>query len=288
MQYSVVIPTLHAGKGFHCLLDALLKQTIHPEIILVVDSQSDDDTVQQAKEYKCVRLIEIKRSDFDHGGTRNFAFKECNTPVVVMMTQDALPVDSECMENLLAPLMDERVAAVCARQVAKPEAKLVEKVVREFRYPETRLTWSKDDTQKLGIRSYLLSDVCTAYRRSAYNDVGGFESPIITNEDMLIAADFLDAGYRLAYQSEACVWHSHQYSLWQEYQRNYLIGAFLARYGYRFDTGEMSEGIKMVRFVTCRLFQMHRVKEIIPFWFDCVARFLGTRAGKRDERRRKW
>ena len=86
----------------------------------------------------------------------------------------------------------------------------------------------------LGIRSFLLSDSCAAYRRSAYESVGGFTHPIETNEDMLIAADFLRAGYALVYQAEARVLHAHNYSLLQEYRRNRKIGAFLVRYSERF------------------------------------------------------
>ena len=198
------------------------------------------------------------------------------------MTQDALPTDSRCMENLLSLLSDERVAAVCARQIARPEARAAEKAFREFRYPNKSVVWNKEDVPKLGIRAYLLSDVCSAYRRTAFEAVGGFECPIIADEDMLIAADFLDAGYYLAYQADACVWHSHRYTFRQEYQRNERIGQFLARYGHRFEVaGVMGEGLRMGRFVTKRLLQQGKVLAIIPFWWNCAAKLLGSRAGKR-------
>ena len=248
----------------------------------MVDSESEDETPRLAKAHSGVRLISIKRQEFDHGGTRDMAMRACQSPVVVFMTQDALPTDSRCMENLLSPLADERVAAVCARQVARPEAWESEKAFREFRYPNKSEVWSKEDVSRLGIRSYLLSDACSAYRRSAYEAVGGFERPIITDEDMLIAADFLDAGYRLAYQADACVWHSHRYTFRQEYQRNYRIGQFLSRYGHRFDAaGEMGEGLRMVRFVTRRLLTEGKNLQIVPFWWRCAAKFMGSRAGKR-------
>ena len=213
------------------------------------------------------------------------AFHACQSPVVVFMTQDALPTDSRCMENLLFPLTDERVAAVCARQIARPEARASEKAFREFRYPKKSEVWNKEDVPRLGIRAYLLSDACSAYRRTAYEAVGGFEHPIITDEDMLIAADFLNAGYRLAYQADACVWHSHRYTFRQEYQRNYRIGQFLARYGHRFGgSGEMGEGLRMIGFVTKKLLQKGKVWEIPPFWVNCAAKFLGSRAGKGSKR----
>ncbi len=282
MKYSVIIPTLNAGKKLGCLINALLMQTLPPAEIVVVDSESDDDAIQQAKECDQVRVIKIKRTEFDHGGTRDMAIRACTTPVVVMMTQDALPEGVQCIEKLLEPLVEPNGAAVCARQVAYDNATAAEKAVREFRYPDTSCVWNKEEIKQKGIASYLLSDVCTAYRVSAYEAVGGFKNPIITNEDMLIAADFLDAGYKLAYQAEAVVRHSHHYTLKQEYRRNYLIGQFLAKYGDRFGTeGEMGEGIRLVKFVTQKLVTEHRVSEILPFWLNCASRLLGNRRGKR-------
>ena len=54
----------------------------------------------------------------------------------------------------------------------------------------------------------------------AYLAVGGFDAPIITNEDMMMAAKLLHAGYALAYTPEAAVYHSHRYTMEEEYRRN--------------------------------------------------------------------
>jgi hypothetical protein len=43
---------------------------------------------------------------------------------------------------------------------------------------------------------------------------------------MLIAADLLRAGYRLAYSARAAVWHSHNHTLKQEYERHLLLQLF--------------------------------------------------------------
>ncbi len=281
MQYTVIIPTLNPGQALRKLLDALRRQTVPPEEIVVADSESDDGTAEWARKEPGVRYIPVKRKDFDHGGTRDAALRTCATPFVVFMTQDALPADEGCMEELLAPFEDPLVAAVCARQAARPEAKSAEKAVRAFRYPEENDVWSKEDTGRRGVRSYLLSDVCAAYRVSAYEAVGGFTRPIGTNEDMLIAADLLDAGYRLAYRGSAAVWHSHDYTLRQEYERNRKIGRFLAVYGERFGS-VTGEGIALAKSVTATLIKEGKIHEVIPFWMNCAARLLGNRSGRRQ------
>ncbi len=282
MEYAAAIPTLNPGETLLTLIDSLLGQTISPKEILIVDSGSEDGFPEAAEKKERVQLISIRRETFDHGGTRDMALRSCKTPVVVMMTQDALPVNDRCMEELMKPFADQRVAAVCARQVAYAHARTAEKAVRAFRYPEVSDAWEKKDLQRKGISAFLLSDTCTAYRVSAYTAVGGFTHPIATNEDMLIAADFLDAGYKLAYQAEAAVWHSHDYTLRQEYERNRKIGQFLQQYGHRFGDGKVAgEGMKMVKYVSGRLIKEGKIGEVIPFWFNCAARLLGNRAGKK-------
>ena len=284
--YTVIIPTLNAAETLPRQLDAVLGQRPAPEAVIVVDSQSDDGTVALAASLPGVRVIPIRRGDFDHGGTRDMAIRACGTPFVVLLTQDALPMGPSWAEALLEPFGDERVAAVCARQVARPGARAYEKAVRAFRYPGQSREWGRADLPGLGVRGYLLSDVCAAYRRSAYDAVGGFEHPLMTNEDMLIAADLLNAGWRLAYSAEAVVWHSHNHTLKQEYARNRLIGEFLERYRERFSgAGETGEGLRLVREVSLTLARQGKPGELAAFWLNCGARLLGNRAGKRRARR---
>ena len=282
MRYTVVIPVLNGGEALQTLTDTLLEQTVPPEEIVIVDSASEDGAAQKAAGKERVRLIGIERKAFDHGGTRDMALRTCGTPFVVMMTQDALPTDRQCMERLLEPFRDPRVAAVCARQTAYPGAKAAEKAVRAFRYAEESDVWGKEDAARRGIRAWLLSDVCAAYRVSAYEQAGGFTHPLETNEDMLMAADLLDAGFRLAYRGDAAVYHSHEFTLRQEYERNRKIGQFLAQYGDRFRGGSVGgEGLRLVRTVSAGLLKKGKIGELIAFWGNCVARILGNRAGKR-------
>lgn len=282
MQYAVIVPVLNAGPALLSLVDSLLEQTIQPEEILIVDSASDDEYPAQAAKKEKVRLISIRRESFDHGGTRDMALRSCTTPFVVMMTQDAVPVNNQCMENLLAPFADPQVAAICGRQIAKPDAKPAEKAVREFRYPAESDVWEKKDIERKGIAAFLLSDVCAAYRVSAFEAVGGFKQPLETNEDMLIAADFLDAGYKLAYQGDAMVYHSHDYTLRQEYERNRKIGIFMQKYGNRFAGSSVNgEGIRLVKSVTGKLLKEGHLVSIPSFGMNCAARLLGSRNGKK-------
>ena len=208
MSVSAILPTLNAAGEIAALLAALMGQTQPPDEILVVDSGSTDGTAELARAHGA-RVMSIPRDRFDHGGTRDAALRQTTGEFVLFLTQDALPANERYIEQLLLPFADERIAAASGRQLPRPDTRPYVQAVQLYRYPAQSRTWGSEDREALGIRAYHLSDVCSAYRRSAYEAVGGFPHPLPTNEDMLIAAAFLDAGYRLAYCADAAVVHSH-------------------------------------------------------------------------------
>lgn len=285
MRISLIIPTLNAGKELGGLLAALRAQTVPPDEIIVVDSASEDDT-QAVAEAAGVTFIPIAREDFDHGGTRHMALERSGGNVVIFMTQDAMPADAQAIENLLAQLDDPQIAAVSGRHVPKADTRPCEALVRLHNYPAESRVWGAEAVETMGIRAFMISDVFSAYRREAYLQVGGFDRPIMTNEDMLMAQKLLDAGYRIAYAGNACVQHAHNLTLKQQFQRNYLVGRTMKRYEARFcRVQEVGTGMTLAKDVLSRLIRRGQLVEACRFTLDCAARLAGNRLGRHDEAR---
>ncbi|MDD3409452.1 MAG: glycosyltransferase family 2 protein [Eubacteriales bacterium] len=280
---AVIIPTLNAADTLPALLETLLAQQPPPDELVVVDSASTDGTAELAGRYAGVRVLPIARESFDHGGTRDWALRQTRAEFVCFLTQDALPMDDGYLRSLTAPFADERVAAVCGRQVAREDARPEEALTRAFNYPAESFVRSADDLPRLGIKAFFLSDTCSAYRRAAYEAAGGFEHPIRTNEDMLMAARLIAAGWRIAYCAEARVRHSHTLTLRQEYRRNREVGAFLKKYEPAFGGASAdAEGLRYVRTVSWALLRKGQVGAWARFGCACVAKLLGSRAGRRQ------
>ena len=286
MKVSVIIPTLNAERWITQQLNSLLSQSIETEII-VIDSGSVDATSAIVKRFAPrVRLIEIPNEDFDHGGTRDFALRQSRGDFVLFLTQDAIPTDERCVEKLLAPFSDGRVAGVFGRQIAREDAPEYEKMTRLFNYPETGRVWDEADIPRYGVKSYFFSNSCSALRRLAYEAVGGFDAPILTNEDMMLAAKLLHAGWSLAYAPEAVVRHSHENTLAMEYARNVKIGIVMEQYRERLIGAKSTgEGLRLVRFVSGKLLLAGKLLQIPVFLTHAAARFAGNRAGKRQGRK---
>ena len=285
MRISLIIPTLGGAKDLPALMTRLKNQTVPPDEIIIVDSGSTDGTAQLARELGA-QVIEIERRDFDHGGTRDMALRRSRGEFVLFMTQDALPVDEYYIERLIAPFDDPRVAAVGGRQKPKDNARPFERLVREHNYPKDIRVWDASAIPQMGVRAFLISDVCSAYRRSAYLNAGGFDHPIMTNEDMLMAQRLLADGHLLCYCGAAAVLHSHNMTLSQQFKRNYIVGRTMKRYEARFShVSEMGEGTKLAKAVLIALIKEGRPLEALRFSMDCAARLLGNRLGRMQESR---
>lgn len=288
MDVSVIIPTLNAEHEIEDLLAALERQSLRPMEILVVDSASDDDTVPLVKMHEGIRLLQIERCDFNHGATRDMALRATTGDFVCFLTQDALPASDAYLERLVTPMVgDPSIALVSGRQLPKADARRFEQLVRSFNYPDSPSVRSKSDLNKCGIKTFFASDSCSAYRRTAYLDCGGFEY-VNTNEDMLMAARFVASGLKVAYEPGAEVYHSHNLTPSQQFARNRAVGMFLESHSDDLmHASEIGEGGRLVKAVSSQLLREGNLTEFIAFGVDCCARLLGNRAGRRGARKER-
>lgn len=284
---SVIIPTLNAEGEIGPLIQNHISQTLAPSEILVVDSSSDDRTAEEVDKAassgggSCVRLLEIERSDFNHGGTRRMAVDRTFGEFILLLTQDAVPLDEAFIERLVSPFSDERIAISTGRQVPKSDAVRYEQLVREFNYPRESYVRSSADLERCGIKTYFTSDVCCAYRRSAYEELGGFPESCNTSEDMHLAIRAISRGWSIAYAADAAVLHSHNLTPPQQFRRNLEVGYFLeTQKDLLGGISETGEGMRLVRSVASQLLSEGRAGQLISFLIDCSARLLGNRCGR--------
>lgn len=286
-KVSVVIPTLNAAKRLPSLVQALLEQTIPPYEILIIDSSSEDGTIDTVQHISCVQTKIIDRKHFNHGLTRHEAIKDTSGEYICFFTDDAIPANNELIHNLTALFADQQIAMVSGRQIPKPDARRYEQLIRQYNYPPVSSVRSQSDISTLGIKAFFASDACSAYRRSSYLEVGGFEE-VNTNEDMLIAARFLNNGYKVAYAADAVVQHSHNLSLKQQYERNKAISLFMDTHQAELgDINATGEGISLVKTVSSQLLKEHNITELIAFFGDCTARYFGNIAGRRHGKKQR-
>jgi len=248
MSISVIIPTLNAGRYLPDQLSMLQSQKCKALEIIIIDSESTDATTKIAREAGC-KVYNITRKDFNHGGTRNIAAGYAKGKYLVFLTQDALPVDTNLLHNLALPLEKDLNAAMgYGRQIAYGHARSIEKFVREFNYPPESYIKQKTDIDSLGVKTFFCSNACAIYNKQIFTELGGFREDTIMNEDMEFVFRAVMSDYKACYAADAAVWHSHDYTLSEQFKRYVDIGVFFANNPVlKSYSKNESEGLRYIR-----------------------------------------
>lgn len=279
MRLSVIIPTLNAGTQIEDLLSRLSTQDVKPYETIVIDSSSDDATVEIAQRFGA-RTMVIPRKMFNHGTTRNAAAREAAGDVLVFMTQDALPADNTLLANLTASLEADDIAGSYGRHIPRDAATPPETFARQFNYPEKALIKSIANLPTDGIKTFFFSNACSALKRDAFLRAGMFPEGVKSNEDMLLAARLILSGQRIAYVPSARVFHSHRYSLFQLFTRYYNIGSSLKQNTWLLKHARSEgEGLRFLKEEFCFLVNRRRYGWIPYIVVEGLAKYTGYRIG---------
>lgn len=164
------------------------------------------------------------------------------------MTQDAVPYNEYLLQNLVKSFQDPEVLIAYARQLPKEDAHPLEVFARNFNYPNKAIKKGKNTLDELGIKTFFNSNVCSMYKKELFDQYGGFPEKIILNEDMILASKVILDGKYVHYNNEAIVYHSHNYSLKQQFKRYFDIGMAFSDTSYllKYASNE-KEGMKMVK-----------------------------------------
>jgi rhamnosyltransferase len=230
-QVAVVIPTYCAAGHWKGLTAALAQQGIPNEQVLIVDSGSTDGTGALA-EKAGFRLIRIPHSEFNHGGTRQFAVRQVPwAKIVLYLTQDALPRPG-AFDALLCAFDNPSLGGAYGRQLPRPGAGPIEAHARRFNYPARSRVHTYEGRHEFGIKTVFFSNSFAAYRVAALEQVGGFPSDGIVAEDAVVAARMLIQGWKTAYVAEAEIYHSHAHTIAQEFRRYFDNGVHHVQEGW--------------------------------------------------------
>lgn len=279
---KVIVPTYNAASHIDPLLLALQSAaTRTPLEVQFVDSSSTDDTRARiaAAGFAC---HVIDKACFDHGGTRAMAGREATTDIVVFLTQDALPEDIDAIPRLVAAFKDPQVAAAYGRQLPYPGTSLFGRHLRAFNYPEHAVRRTLEDRKSVGLKAAFLSNSFAAYRRKAMEAIDWFQNGLILGEDTHAAARLLKRGYAIQYVSEAQVYHSHSYTVAEEFRRYFDIGAFHRMHGWLLNEFGKAEGEGM-RYVRSELRYLRRhggMFKLPEFILRNAMKYLGYKLGQ--------
>ncbi len=246
LKTALIIPVLNAENYIPELLPAIFQQNYLPQDILIIDSESTDQTRALLSSYP-IKLHSIPRQDFDHGGTRRLATEMVDADIYIFLTQDAIPANPHTFRHLISALSSkEQAGCAYGRQLPKKDATVLGAYDRLFNYPDKNQLRSYADKDKYGIKTFFISNSFAAYKKEALQAVGGFPAKLISSEDAYVAAKMLLQGYAVYYAADSTVYHSHNMGLLEKFHRYFSIGVFHSRENWLIEafSGATSEGLR--------------------------------------------
>lgn len=195
-ELSVVIPTYNRGESLTRCLRAL-----SPEVeVVVVDDGSSDETPHVPARVGHPRLRYIRQGNAGPASARNLGARVARGDILAFTDDDCVPSPgwTQALAVRLADEPDE-VGGVGGR-VLPVRRGLISRYSTFHRILEPP-----------GSLSYLVTANC-AYRREAFEAVGGFDEAIRKpgGEDPDLAFRVRAKGYRLAFEPSAVVHHDYR------------------------------------------------------------------------------
>lgn len=235
-KVTIILCVLNGDKFLDELLHSIFcqKADFRAELI-VVDSGSKDKSLEILKNFQFkisnlksavdFRFLNIRPRSFFHGKTRNKLVKMAKGELVVFVSQDIQIPNNQWLVNLIRPFTDRETAGVFCRQKPRFDANVYDKFFYQNTYPDKNFIIHTDNP-KLGISTIFFSMVCGAMRRNLL-----LKYPFVQNKDWAIdqwwAKSVLEKHLKIFYTRDTFVYHSHNYSWREVWQRNFLLGKSL-------------------------------------------------------------
>ncbi len=281
MRVALVIPAYNSARFLPALFDGIDRQKVRPDDILVIDSDLKDATRDIALR-RGARVIALNGRKFNHGGTRRWASEQTDADILIFVTHDAVPANDDAFERLLKPFLEfPDVGMAYGRQLPSPDANPIAAHHRLFNYPATSRIKRRRDIPELGTKTVFASDSFAAYRAVTLRAVGGFPEDVIFGEDAMVAGRMILQGYAVAYAGDAEVFHSHNYSIGEEFRRYFDSGVFFSRNSWlsRNFGGTTGEGVQFVKSEFAYLRRTGNAVLIPRALLATIAKFAGFRIG---------
>lgn len=279
MKIDIICPLYNASEYIIDLNKSFLMQkNVSLNKIRYVLTESHDNT-KEIMDKANIPYTLIKKSEFSHSLVREKEAMESDSDVVAFVTQDVVIDDELWLYNLTKDIGKDNIVAAYSRQVTKYNN--IEKYTRESNYPAQSKVVSQDDISKLGLKTFFFSDASSAIDTNIFKKLNGYDGKNLPiSEDMYIAYKIINNGYKIKYCSESVVYHSHNFTLKEVYDRYKLTGKFFKENSYLDNYGTNKSGGGLAKYILKRAIKDKNIKVLLRFLPDMGARFIGMKVGK--------
>lgn len=208
-ETSVVIRSFNEVDTIGRVLDAVEAQAYRDFEVVLVDSGSTDGTLDVAGP-RVDTVVEIDPRDFTFGYSLNAGCEAATGRFCAFLSAHAIPTDESWLGPMVDALRDDDVAMSYSKQRGVETTKFAEERHFEELFPEERRVQTPPD--------YFANNASSAIERSLWEE-HRFDEYLTGLEDIEWAKHFMDRGYVVVYEPEACIYHIHDESWVQVFTR---------------------------------------------------------------------
>jgi rhamnosyltransferase len=210
---SILIPVKNGMRWLPAVLKEIKSQTVKPSEMIAVDSGSTDGSSDFLKANGFI-VYKIYPHEFGHGKTRNLLANMASGEFVVFLSQDAVPADEIWLHNLINFMKNRPdIAGAYSRQIAREDCEPFEKWFNQKTFPAgKKKMFAHNDINPQSSFSVVFSNASSCIQTKVLREFP-FRS-VARCEDRVWANEVLRNGYKIAYVSDSCVTHSHNFSIY--------------------------------------------------------------------------
>lgn len=205
-KVSVIFTVLNEAGSVGRLLDSLRRQTRLPDEVVAVDGGSDDGTYQKLEQFAKeapfpVRVLSRPGSNISEG--RNAAIASAKGPFIAS-TDAGVRLEKDWLVKLMAPFDDSDAPDVVSGFFVPDPRSLFELVLGAVTLPRL---------EEIDPQRFHPSSRSVAFRRSAWQAVGGYPEWLDYCEDLLFDFALREAGFTFTFSENAVVHFGPRHNL---------------------------------------------------------------------------
>lgn len=209
MKASIIIRTRNEQKWLGTVLEMLSKQTEKDFEVIIVDSESTDQTLRIAEKFSLtinLNIYQIKFEDFTYPYACNFGAQRAHGDFLVYLSGHSVPKSSKWLESGLSDFKEAKIAGVYGNVRPLPDASIWEKIYYGFGFHRVKEIVRR---AKIGV----LGNTNSIIRKDLWKKHPFDEKMTEGGEDTAWARFFLNKGYLIVRDPEFSVYHSHGFGL---------------------------------------------------------------------------
>jgi len=191
MKLSVLIRNLNEAEALNLSLKALqLQKTDFEFEIVVLDNESNDNSVEVARSYGC-KVYSFPRERFSYGKAINYGIENCNGAFIYLLSSHVYLLSDNFIQKIPSYFTEERIAAIRFTSTTT-----LENIRQALLKGERVIDWESENRDMHRVWMYGTINHSAAIRKQVWEKIK-FDETVFYAEDKIWAYQVLKEGYAI-------------------------------------------------------------------------------------------